>query len=144
MSRYGGTVTPLMQPTAEAREIVEILAAANFPPQEIAARIGVPTDVLGELFAPELMYGPARRNADVFLAAYRSAVEGSNAAQRLWLALAAPGVCRRPDDNEKPRPLSPAGKKVTLDLASRTAGQGTEWGDDLLLPGLVLVKGTMQ
>jgi len=113
-----------MQPTAEAREIVEILAAANFPPQEIAARIGVPTDVLGELFAPELMNGPARRNADVFLAAYRSAVEGSNAAQ--------------------PRPLSPAGKKVTLDLASRTAGQGTEWGDDLLLPGLVLVKGTMQ
>jgi len=124
---------PSFRPTADQRKTVEILAAVRLPVEEIAARVNVTVPELEQHFIEELTRGPGKRNADVVLAVYRSAIGGNNSAQRLWLAITSL-------ETDKEREAEPTGKKIAAALAAKTAGIGTEWGDDLAAPGLRLVK----
>jgi transcriptional regulator GlxA family with amidase domain len=115
---------PPFSATPEQREVVEILAAARIGHQEIADRVGVTIAILEHHFAEELATGPAKRNSEVILATYRSAVGGSNSAQRLWQAIIAPGAG---PGGAKPAKPTFAGKKADAQAAALVAGEGTEW-----------------
>jgi AcrR family transcriptional regulator len=113
---------PPFQSTPEQREVVEILAAARIGTAEIASRLGIAEAVLTEHFKDELAAGPSKRNAEVILATYRSAVGGNVSAQRLWQALIGTGA-----PAQKPDKPTLAGKKIEAMTAAQNAEEGTEW-----------------
>lgn len=133
--------SPAFRSTSRQRQAVEVLAAARIPTEEIAAYLDLEIEVVKEHFATELALGGARRNSEIILSIYTAATAGNTSSQRLWLALATVLPPSGGDTEEKKQPVTAqVGKKVAELNAAKTAGQGTEWGDDLTPPGLRLVK----
>lgn len=126
---------PEYKPTAAQRRQVAVLAAAKMSEEKIAAVLGISRPTLRKHFAEELTGGKAKRNAAVLMAIYKQALTGNVSAQRLWVKVAGIDLpdFDAPEDRE-PRP-APKGKKEQAAAEALTAGQGSEWGDDLEFKG---------
>jgi len=125
------------RPTDEHREMVLILAGANFSREEIARKAGVTIEVLEEHFAAELVDGPVKCNADVIRSLFYAAKGGNVSAQRTWLLISGrptegEGAGKNKNDPQRqPAAQGLQGKKASADLAAQTAEKGSPF-DGLL------------
>jgi hypothetical protein len=123
------TPLPPFRSTPEQRELAEILAAADYPMEKIADRVGVTIAILEEHFAAELTTGANKRNADVILAIHRGAVAGNASQQRLWSQIAP--IATKTVKTQRPALV---GKKEAAQREAEHAAAGTDWGDLLDAP----------
>jgi DNA-binding CsgD family transcriptional regulator len=132
---------PSFKPTAAHRRQVEECKSGGMSNEEIAMAIGITAPTLEKHFEDELAHGRARKRAEVLRLLYAAARKGNVSAQKQlhqitatqaaaaeWEAAEAPGRRAHAPTSAK------LGKKEQAELAARTAGQGSEWGDDLV-PG---------
>jgi AcrR family transcriptional regulator len=119
-----GAGRPEHVPSAEQREMVEVLAATRWPQWRIAQAVGVSEPVLRACYADELETGGARREAALMMAAYRAAAEGNVSAMKAFL-----GTSRALDEPPAPEPM---GKKAMAAVKAQTAGTRGQWAG--LLP----------
>lgn len=133
------------RPNSRQREEVSILAGYNVPVDKIAAHLGLDTAVVKEHFATELDGGSGKCTCELVLSIHRAGRGGNPSMAKLGLTIvtALAGTKGKDEEEEPKDTLSTAqiGKKVAAQNAAESAGVGTEWGDDLQLPGLKLVKG---
>jgi DNA-binding CsgD family transcriptional regulator len=128
---------PEFRPTDEQRDSVEICVSGGMSQVEIAAVLGITKPTLEKHFADELANGGARKRAEVLGMLYASGRKGNVTAQKYLHAVtgvqAAAAEWEAAEGPAKALPKRPAlGKKELAELAARTAGQGSEWGDDLV------------
>jgi DNA-binding CsgD family transcriptional regulator len=136
---------PAHLPTAESRDAVMSLKGFGFVDDEIAVHLGIARETLRKHYAQELDHGRVRKRAEAVLMLERSAKAGNVTAQTALVALtsgtATPGgglrqaaAAAQPGDTA-PEATGPVdmslGKKAAAKMAARTAGEGTDWGDDL-------------
>lgn len=128
------------EPTQEQRERVEILMAGAMSEEEIAISIGLSRNSLRKHFAKELRGGRAKRRSEVLVAMFTSAKAGNVSAQKGFIALGAVAAAADEFDRKvsapaaRPRKL---GKKEEAAEAALTAGENSEWGDDLKAPSAI-------
>jgi hypothetical protein len=128
---------PPFQPTRKQRQRVEELISCGMTLGNISKRIGISEKTLRLHFPDELAHGRALRRAEVIELLYATARTGDAAA---LCKLADMTVEDRSADCEAPAkpPLRQRmGKKQAAEEAARTAGIGTDWGDDLQIPPTV-------
>jgi hypothetical protein len=129
---------PSFKPTAAHRRQVEECKSGGMSNEEIAMAIGISTPTLEKHFEEELLHGRARKRAEVLRLLYAAARKGNVTAQKqlhLITATQAAAAEWEADGIAKPPPATAKlGKKEQAELAARTAGHGSEWGDDLV-PG---------
>lgn len=133
----GSPGRPPFKPTAAQRRQVEELVSCGMGHTDIARALGIARETLRKYFADELAEGLARRRAEVIALLYKSARKGNVSAQKaLDLATARAGAQASfaEDAEPAPRPVK-LGKKEQAQLDAATAGEGSEWGDDLK-PGI--------
>lgn len=123
---------PPHKPTKATRRRVETLIV-SMSEERIARLIGISRTTLRAHYADELSLGRDRVQAETEEALRRGVEAGKPAAIRIQLQrLAAPRAAG--GDDAAPRP-DKLGKKEQAALDATTAGDGTEWGDDLRVPG---------
>jgi hypothetical protein len=116
---------PSHQPTGAMRKQVETLAAYGIPEWDISRVVGIDPKTLRKYYADELDLGETKANAQVAGFLFAACRAGNVGAQIFWLKTRARWREYR-DEN-----VIVAGKKEQTAAAAATAGQGTEWGDDL-------------
>jgi hypothetical protein len=125
--------------------IVATRAAMNETQAAIAERVGLSVPTLTKVYFRELERGLEMLKAAILERQVRKAIEdGSAASARLALeqiekAELANGQRKRPGSGDRPRsadatPSEPTGKKELARQAALTAGEGSDWGDDLKFP----------
>jgi hypothetical protein len=112
------------KPTASMREQVMTYIAANMTLPQIADALAISRTTLCKCFVAELAAGRAKRMAENIDLLRKAAKAGSVSAMRTLMALYA-----GPDGRQ-----AKIGQKARAALAAQTAGIGTEWEGDLLLP----------
>jgi hypothetical protein len=128
---------PPFKSTRQQRLRVEELVSCGVTQGEMSRRIGISEKTLRLRFSDELAHGRARRRGEVVELLFKSARKGDAAA-----------LCKLADMTNEDRsadreaPAKPPlrmrrGKKEEAAEAARTAGIGTDWGDDLQIPGKV-------
>jgi hypothetical protein len=118
---------PEFKATDEQRAVVKALAAFGIPYLDIAAKIGVSGPTLSKHFDRELEIGTTDANAKVAQNLFnRACGDGREAviAAMFWLKCRAGWRENAPID-------PPLGKKEMATISAATAGQGTDWGNDL-------------
>jgi hypothetical protein len=125
---------PRHQPTARERQTVEILAGFGIPNDKIKQVIGISKPTLERHYRNELDQGAAKVEAQLAGSLLRIA-RGSDGAALKAITFAL--QCRfgwhfTVDPGFDP---APQGKKEAAQEAARTAGEQTEWGEDLRTPG---------
>jgi hypothetical protein len=117
------------------RDDVAIWRAGGLSQETIAKAIGIEVETLLKHFAEEMNTGWAKKVAAVVKARYKSATGGNVSAQTKFLedarAVGAEQALSAPADDRKPR-VQPVGKKEAATEAAKSAGAGTDWGNDLL------------
>ncbi len=124
--------------------LVEQMVVAGDPHEMIARAVNCPIPEFEGRFADEIANGAARRRCEALDLLWRKAREGHPASIKEVITLTGASMGEaafRRDaeaaDDAEPRPKKrPPGKRELAHAAAQTAGEGTEWGDDLL--------GTMQ
>jgi AraC-like DNA-binding protein len=127
--------------TATMRGKVERFLACGMTREQIALAIGCSPPTLDKHFAAELQTGFARRKAEAYELLWCQARQGNSSALRklldtITIAEARAAVAsgdEKPSEAAAKRPLR-LGKKAAQRLAATTAGEGSEWGDDLAPP----------
>ena len=76
---------PPYQPTDEARERVEQLAAAGIRDEDIALYLGITRPTLNKYYKGELKIGTIKANAVIANTLYKQAKEGNTTAAIFWL-----------------------------------------------------------
>ncbi len=136
---------PQHKPTAATRKKVEELRMCNMSHDNIALVIGIERDTLTKHYPDELEHGTARRLGELYAMTFRDARKGNAAARKMLmelgrLAAAAQGLIPpgAAAGAEAPQPVVPAtgkaGKKELALAAAETAGQNSDWGNDLTAP----------
>ncbi len=129
----GSPGRPPFKPTTAQRRQVEELVSCGMSPPDIARALGIARETLRKHFADELAEGLARRRAEVIALLYKSARKGNVSAQKALDLATSRAVAQAAfveDPDAAPRPLK-LGKKEQAQLDAATAGEGSEWGDDL-------------
>lgn len=125
---------PAFEPTPEQRMQVSIAAGAGCSQEAIAIAIGVSKPTLMKHFKAELSHEAHKRRLEVIGGLYQSALNGSAAAAKAYLAL-------NPATPDKPPAetagAAPEGKKAQADRDARTAHVGNEWEKLLATPETV-------
>jgi len=117
---------PAFKPTVTQRRTVAIVAGSGcMSHEEIAISLGISRSTLERYFAIELSEGAYAARTSVLSAMYRSAIKGSAAAQKAYLALA-PRLAAPP--------LPKVGKKAQAQAEAPGAHFGTDWADLLSKP----------
>lgn len=123
---------PEFQPTAAQRAQVKAMAAYGVPQFDIGKVVGCSDATLRKHFWQELETAAAEANAKVAQTLFRTATEGTGkeavTACIFWLK------CRAGWRDVSGEP----GKKEIAQEAASTAGQGTDWGNDLAGPAVRL------
>lgn len=127
--------------TPQVAEMVAVLKATGSTNDEIAARIGLSLPTLKKYYFRELDEGGARARQVLIETMWRKALSGNVAAAKFVRDLFPKGDAAaflEATQRNEPGPSSPArvGKKEAAQLAAQTAGQDSEWGDDLIGPTL--------
>ncbi len=128
MARQPGR--PPFKPTPTQRRLVRLAAGAGLPHVQIAAALAISQPTLRKAFAGELGTGAARAKLEVVAALHASALRGSAAAARAFLALA---FAKPVDPAAVPKPRA-LGKKAQQAATAIVAAEGSDWAD--LLPTL--------
>lgn len=124
--------------------LVEQMVVAGDPHEMIARAVNCPISEFESRFADEIANGAARRRCEALDLLWRKAREGHPASIKEVITLtgASMGEAAFRREAEKSEETDPApkkrppGKRELAHAAAQTAGEGTEWGEDLL--------GTMQ
>lgn len=127
---------PTFTPTAKMREDVAIWKAGGMSDDNIARVLGIDSDTMKKHFAEELATHWAKKVAKVISARFKAAIKGNVTAQTKFLetarAVSGEATIGAPESPAKRRErIVPIGKKEAADEAAKTAGQGTEWEEDL-------------
>lgn len=116
---------PSFEPTERDIRTVQMMAAYGIPQAQIAAVVGVSVPTLAKHFQEVLAKSAIEANARVAGALFRMATTDhpkAVTAAIFWLKCRAGWTEGDPDA---------MGKKARAAEAAKTAGAGTEWGDDL-------------
>lgn len=98
---------------------------------EIALRTGLSEPTLRKYYFRELSYGTKMLRAEVVGMVMEKAKTGNVSAMKLALQILERGEAEGFDKPARPARSPRLGKKEEADLAAETAGQGSDWGDDL-------------
>ena len=115
------------QPDDKDRKTVETMASHGIPELDIAQVIGISAPTLRKWYRYELDTGAIKANSMVAQSLYKKALgdgNGAVAACIFWLKVRAGWVEPRPEE-------AMPGRKELQQKAAATAGQGTEWANDL-------------
>jgi hypothetical protein len=129
-----GAGRPEFEPTKDQRKVVKAMAAYGIPQFDIARVIGCSAPTLRLHFALELETGSTEATAQVAQTLFNIATgNGKDAANAcmFWLR------CRAGWRDRDPHVEAPGKKELAFE-AARTAGEGTDWGDDLTGRGIRL------
>lgn len=138
---HGRRGRPQHVPTAENRSKIMLLQAMGWPSERMANALGITPKTLRRHYSRELkVREQARDRVDAarHMALWREVAAGNVTAmkelarvfERLDLARTAKDYVE-PEAEASPTGL---GKKEAAKLAAARAGEGTDWGDDLLGP----------
>jgi hypothetical protein len=119
-------------PTREQRDTVMLLIAASFSEPQIAAVIGICQNTLRRHFAQELQNGRAVRRGENLRRLEQAAAAGHVGAMKVLEAIFDRAETRQLGKGKVE--AGPTTKKAAAARAAVTAGQGSEWGDDLVWP----------
>jgi hypothetical protein len=126
---------PPFSPTPKMREDVSVWKAGGMSDENIARVLQIDADTLKKHFADELTTAWCKKVAKVISARYKAAIKGNVSAQTKFLegarAVGAEAMLSAPAQAERKPRVVPVGKKEAADEAAKTAGLGTEWGEDL-------------
>jgi len=118
--RHGRGV--IFMPTEESRLHVEELVCFGMSHEDIAKALGIARNTLLKHFADELANGRPRRRAELARLSFEAARKGNfSAIKRLEEIAVGPRVIKG----------RPAGKKEIAAVEAVTAGENSQWGDDL-------------
>lgn len=115
------------------RRTVEEMIACGESQNTVARSLCIDDDTLRKHFPDEIANGWSNRRREIVELLFANARKGNISAQKRLeemtrLAAADPGFDAALQPEPKPEPV---GKKVAAEIAAKTAGAGTEWGDDL-------------
>ena len=125
-----GIGRPAHLPTSETRRQVEALASCGTQYELIARVLDISVPTLTKHYADVLEVAAAKANAMIAQSLYRRALsndKGAIAAAIFWLKSRAGWRDHGPVDETATSP----GKKEIAQAEAQSAGQGTEWGNDL-------------
>lgn len=131
-----GPGRPEFKPSRAQRKKVERLVYSGMRQVDIARAIGISKPTLTKHFEEELATGLAKQRAAVVEMLFDSAKDGNVSAMRKLeemgrIAGAEAALAAEPDQHATPK----LGKKEEAEEVAKTAGAGSEWGDDLMTPG---------
>lgn len=126
---------------AQVAEKIAFLVAAGSTQADIAARFNVDVKTLRKNYSRELKQGRTLARQVLIEAAAEKALAGSAAHARIVLQEMKRGdvAAFEEEIGRAPRKAKAQklGKKESAQIAAQTAGQDSEWGDDLLGPPTV-------
>ena len=132
------------KPTAKQRASVMNLKATRSTDDEIALAIGIDANTLRKHFRLELDTANVRRREEwvgwlVSSARPKNGKTGNVTAQKALVAMVlsgtgSPSGSQDSTESTKPAKLPTLGKKAAAQEVARTAGIGSDWGNDLV-PG---------
>ena|SRR5690348_12152514 len=123
------------EPTPERRRVVHSLTGYGASQDVVARTIGCDPKTLRRWYRAELETGREDAALIVQQCAFKMASSGRSPMSTFkWLAARCPEWWIKDDAGAAPRPDA-LGKKERAWLAATTAGQGSDWGDDLVYPG---------
>jgi len=125
--------------TAALKRKVEELASVGMSQRLISRAIGCDEKTLGKHFAVEIETGLAKKKAEAIHALYR-AMRGRKPSIAATKALLEKIQLVEAEEAAKESNAPPAkgpkqGKKQQAAEAATVAGEGSDWGDDLQVPG---------
>lgn len=123
----GRKPAPPLVPSMDPALIVEQMAAFGEKPETIAAALRISVSHLQRNYRDALLHGHARRRCEAISLLFAKARAGSLPAN--WKLFQLTGVKAAAQAPVRPRQL---GKKEAAREAAKTAGAGSDWGDDLL------------
>jgi hypothetical protein len=131
------------RPTAAQRRDAQLLMAGGIGEEGIAAIFQLSVNCLRKHFADELLHGRAQKRAENLRRLERAAEEGAVTAMRalhlIYDKAEAQELQDVSDDDERRERAEAAvlerpSKKALEHRAALSAGEGTDWGTDLLPP----------
>lgn len=117
--------------TEQIAESIKQSVADGMKVPEIALRTGLSEPTLRKYYFRELDHGTKMLRAELVALTMNKAREGNVSALKLALQLIERGEAEGFDKPARPARSPRLGKKEEADLAAETAGQGSDWGDDL-------------
>lgn len=127
---------PFAPTTAQRRQVGELLAC-SMSKKDIARVLGIHEETLEKHFGEELATGAAKRRAEVIGLLFKNARAGNVSAQKKLEEMSGQAVAAASFDQPEagrraaPPAAKPKGKKEAAAEAALTAGQGSDWGEDL-------------
>ena len=115
------------EPNDKDRAYVETMTSHGIPHEDIARVIGISLPTMYKWYKNELDTGATKANSMVAQSLYKKALgdgNGAVAACIFWLKVRAGWIEPRPEE-------AMPGRKELQQKAAATAGQGTEWANDL-------------
>lgn len=132
---------PRIEWSTEVAETVAQMAALGDTQEDIAAAVGLSVKTLKRIYAGELEDGAKVIRRAILAGQMKKAVDGNTQAARFVESVLTKGAASAfaakfaEPTRERRSPQGPRkGKKELALEAAATAGQGSEWGDDLLGP----------
>lgn len=129
---------PRFVPTDKMRDQVEWRASVGWSIENCAAELGIAVNTFKQYFSRNHEIGKIRKRGDTIDMMVTSARAGNVSAIKSLAAMQIPqpGETNRPlDKDSSVLPAARAaklGKKEIANIAAEQAGQGTEWGGDLI------------
>lgn len=124
---------PEFEVTDELRDRVEWYIAAGMKRDDVARAIGCTKNTLDKHFEDQILNGWARKKAAILDLMIATAKDGNASIQkRLEQIISTTGAAQK-FEAEVPK-QEPLGKKQQAVVDAKTAGLGTDWGDDLKAP----------
>jgi hypothetical protein len=125
-------------PTEQTRNLVRTLSGIGTPQEDICTLIGISRkqkSTLYKYYRADLDKGMAEANAKISKTLFEMATVDKNVGAAIFWAKARMGW-REKHDFE----ISEEGKKAKAQREAKTAGQGTEWGNDLVSPVRLVIN----
>ena len=123
---------PPFKSTPGLRRKVEELVCCGMSQDEVARAIGCSAPTLVKHFGEALTTGVARKRAEIIGMLFKAAKKGNVTAQKKLEEMSR--VVSASESFERPARPARVGKKEEAAAAAVTAGEGTDWGDDLQIP----------
>jgi transposase-like protein len=131
MSKRG---RPAFKPTATQRRIVREMKSVGESDERVAQALGIDSNTLRKHFRTQLDHGLAIQRREIVAMLYTSARSGNvSAMKRLEELSRVAGAAAHFVDEVAPKPPE-LGKKEAAAQAALTAGDNSDWGDDLRTP----------
>ena len=133
---------PPHTPTERDRKTVQAMASYGVPQDDIAFVIGIDAKTLRKHYYREIMIAATIANSTVAQSLFQIATMKDHtaakvAAAKFWLECRAGWKRAGGEPQEQDFSGGALGKKAQQAQAAATAGAGTEWGDDLIPPGML-------